>query len=74
MVSSLSHVIRESEHLGLLDGHRSHWDLQQSDDEDDEHNELLHFEILIMTAIGDIYFGDRSLEIDSISNLIGTGL
>ena len=36
------HEVSESEHLGLSDGLRLNRDLQQSDDENDEHNELLH--------------------------------
>ena len=48
---NLSHVIHESKHLGILDSLRLHCDLQQSDDEDDEHDELLHLEILFMTPL-----------------------
>ena len=59
--TTASHVIGESEHLGLLDVLCLHRGLQQSDDEDDEHNELLHLGMLIMTGIREMHSGDKTV-------------
>ena len=63
------HEVSEFEHFVVLDTLRLNRDLQQCDDEDDEHNELLHLGILIITDIWEVLFWDRQSEIESISQV-----